>query len=197
MRREIAVSERFYAPGSELSTEHTHRRMDRDCPASGARTAQATLFRHQAVRRGASVFARPSQDVPRYALLPLSREKPSSHLLSSRADGTDGGLKRLRIYGHPTSPLSTPLTPSSIPALPLTVEAFKPFGSVIQGFSLPTSAPKGIEVSVANQGTAAKFHRMALVDSSAKVCVERHDAVLDVSAGGVFEVKEMVKCVTA
>lgn len=48
-----------------------------------------------------------------------------------------------------------------IPALPLTPEAFKPYGQVVQGFSLPTSAPKGIHVNIANQGTAFKFHRLA------------------------------------
>ena len=50
----------------------------------------------------------------------------------------DGGLKRLRVYGRPTP---SPLPVDTIPALPLTVEAFRPFGSVIQGFSLDTSAP--------------------------------------------------------
>jgi allantoicase len=45
----------------------------------------------------------------------------------------------------------------------LTAEAFKPYGQVIQAYSLPSSAPKGTDVSIANQGTAAKFHRLAHV----------------------------------
>jgi allantoicase len=48
----------------------------------------------------------------------------------------------------------------------VTVESFKPYGDVIQGFDLDTSAPKGIDVSIANQGTAFKFHRMAKVEET-------------------------------
>jgi len=51
----------------------------------------------------------------------------------------------------------------TLPAQPLTVEAFKPYGHVIQGYSLPSSAPKGIDVTVVNQGTASKFHRLGQV----------------------------------
>ncbi|ORX40249.1 allantoicase [Kockovaella imperatae] len=77
----------------------------------------------------------------------------------------DGGLKRLRVYGHPFAPGQT-IAPTAltIPALPLTPEAFAPYGQVIQGFSLPTSAPKGSHVTIANQGTAFKVHRMLKVE---------------------------------
>jgi allantoicase len=86
----------------------------------------------------------------------------------------DGGLKRLRIYGHPfappspstSQPGSTPTLPPTIPLLPLTYEAFKPYGQVIQGYSFPSSAPKGIHVTTANQGTASKFHRLAKITHS-------------------------------
>ncbi len=56
------------------------------------------------------------------------------------------------------------MIPSAIPiieALPLTYETFLPYGNVIQGYSTPTAAPKGIAKTPANQGTAAKYHRMA------------------------------------
>jgi allantoicase len=85
----------------------------------------------------------------------------------------DGGLKRLRIYGHPiaSSPSPSPQTASlpgdlTIPALPLTVESFKPYGDVIQGYSFKSSAPKGTDVTVANQGTAFKFNRLAKVEET-------------------------------
>ncbi|WVQ72811.1 allantoicase [Cryptococcus sp. DSM 104548] len=78
----------------------------------------------------------------------------------------DGGSKRVRIFGHPLDPTSPDARSTSeeliIPALPLTPETFKEYGEVIQGFSLSTSAPKGINVNIANQGTAFKFHRLAL-----------------------------------
>jgi allantoicase len=71
------------------------------------------------------------------------------------------------VFGYPYAP-STPTatiapTTLTIPALPLTTEAFKPYGQVIQAYSFPSSAPKGTDVSIANQGTAAKFHRLAHV----------------------------------
>lgn len=54
----------------------------------------------------------------------------------------------------------------TIPAVPLTREAFAPFGDVIQAWSNPLSAPKGIRVTSANQGTAHKFHSLSRVVSS-------------------------------
>ncbi|WWC88844.1 allantoicase [Kwoniella dendrophila CBS 6074] len=83
----------------------------------------------------------------------------------------DGGSKRVRVYGYPLSPsssVSTSLPGSSaeeitLPVLPLTYEAFKPYGQVIQGYSFSTSAPKGISTTSANQGTATKFHRLGKI----------------------------------
>ena len=53
-----------------------------------------------------------------------------------------------------------------IPALPLTPEAFAPFGHVIQAYSNPHSAPRGVRITPANQGSAMKFHKLAPVESS-------------------------------
>jgi allantoicase len=82
---------------------------------------------------------------------------------------SDGGTKRLRIYGYPMSEHYEPHTQQAqfqtltIPALPLTPEAFKPYGQVIQGHSPAFGAPKGVAVTSANQGTAYKFHRLSNV----------------------------------
>jgi allantoicase len=51
-----------------------------------------------------------------------------------------------------------------VEALPLTYEAFLPFGRVNQAFSVPTAAPRGIAKTPANQGTACKYHKMALLE---------------------------------
>jgi allantoicase len=53
-------------------------------------------------------------------------------------------------------------------ALPLTYEAFLPYGRVAQAYSTPTAAPRGIVKTTANQGTAAKYHKMALVEDDYK-----------------------------
>lgn len=108
--------------------------------------------------------------------LDIERNIPRNQVFSHIRFSTypDGGLKRLRVFGHPISPegaassasQTTVSGPPTIHCLPLTVEAFKPYGDVIQGFSLPTSAPKGIDATIANQGTAFKFHRMAKVEET-------------------------------
>ena len=58
-------------------------------------------------------------------------------------------------------PISDPIP--SLVAEPLTVEAFKPYGDVIQGFSTAEEA-SGIDVTYGNGGTALKFNRMAKIE---------------------------------
>lgn len=80
----------------------------------------------------------------------------------------------MRIMGYqaPTENESMALRPAShqtkdiphVEALPLTYEAFLPYGRVIQAFSGPTAAPRGIAKTTANQGTACKYHKMALLE---------------------------------
>jgi allantoicase len=101
----------------------------------------------------------------------VERDVPHDQVFSHVRLSTypDGGLKRLRIYGYPIAASSARIAltePLTIPALPLTPETFKPFGDVIQGFSFQSSAPKGTDVTIANQGTAFKFHRLAKVEQT-------------------------------
>ncbi|KAJ9112719.1 hypothetical protein QFC22_006221 [Naganishia vaughanmartiniae] len=84
----------------------------------------------------------------------------------------DGGLKRVRIMGYQASADESSALPAShqtrdilhVEALPLTYEAFLPYGRVIQAFSGPTAAPRGIAKTTANQGTACKYHKMVLME---------------------------------
>lgn len=128
----------------------------------------------------------------------------------------DGGIKRVRVIGKKVeavapsegipaedlSPLPIPSTSSlmanssakvvKIPVLPLTPEAFKPFGDVIQGYSDLTAAPKGTKITKANAGTADKFHKQTLLASSypseahatAGISVYRCQPLKDVAADG-------------
>lgn len=101
------------------------------------------------------------------------------------------------------SPITTPLSPSmspsplpsqvtAVPVLPLTPEAFAPFGQVIQGYSDLTAAPKGTKITPANAGTANKFHKLSLLKSSypaesgatAGVSVYRCQPLADINADG-------------
>lgn len=108
----------------------------------------------------------------------------------------DGGIKRIRILGKlannegipdssgtvgkavlvETKPgfsasrlepeSSSTVNGSVIPALPLTPEAFAAFGQVIQAWADVNATPKAIKVTPANQGSATKFHKLSLLDSS-------------------------------
>ena len=94
----------------------------------------------------------------------------------------DGGLKRIRILGRKAQPSSLPSSTAAheaiaarmptptvqsnitmIPVLPITTEAFAPYGQVIQAYA---SRPEGIKVTPANAGTADKFHKLTLPNSS-------------------------------
>jgi allantoicase len=68
--------------------------------------------------------------------------------------------KRLSLSTPPSEQIAT------IPILPLTPEAFAPFGQVIQAYTDHNAAPRGVKITPANQGTASKFHKLALLDSS-------------------------------
>ncbi|KZT71006.1 Allantoicase [Daedalea quercina L-15889] len=85
-----------------------------------------------------------------------------------------------------------------IPALPLTPEAFAPFGQVVQAYSDLTAvpSPRTTRITGANQGTAVKFHKLALLESSystdagatAGISMYRCKPI-DVAAGGQWEIK--------
>jgi allantoicase len=101
----------------------------------------------------------------------------------------DGGIKRVRLIGRradmsrtstaepvnvstaaisaaPEAPQTASQGTTTIPALPLTPEAFAPFGQVIQAYGDHNARPKGIRVTPANGGTASKFHKLSLLTSS-------------------------------
>ncbi|EIW63327.1 allantoicase [Trametes versicolor FP-101664 SS1] len=140
----------------------------------------------------------------------------------------DGGIKRVRVLGRRVSPINaagdaqaahpadaiaddggsgaTSVRPAAaqtssgplIPALPLTPEAFAPFGQVVQAYADVNAVPdpRNTRVTGANQGTATKFHKLAPLVSSypegsgatAGLSVYRCKPV-DVQPGGEWEVK--------
>lgn len=105
----------------------------------------------------------------------------------------DGGAKRVRVFGSkvPTLGEEIPmhgfehadaldrilqvnevladennLCLRKVLALPLTPEAFAPFGQVIQSYADITSAPRAVKITQANFGTASKYHKLSLLQSS-------------------------------
>lgn len=129
-----------------------------------------------------------------YFVLDNVQGKPYTHVKATIYP--DGGLKRIRVIGKriggdevatttnlqasgapdlgneiiPKTSSSTKPTPSPnpirIPVVPLTPEAFAPFGNVIQAYEDHAAAPRGTIITPANAGTASKFHKLALPDSS-------------------------------
>jgi len=91
----------------------------------------------------------------------------------------DGGLKRVRILGRRaemnTESKATVFAKAvcsdgdaeivTISVVPLTADAYKPYGQVIQGYG-SDSVPCGLKVTPANGGTAQKFHKLSLLNSS-------------------------------
>ncbi|KAJ7703008.1 galactose-binding domain-like protein [Mycena rosella] len=130
----------------------------------------------------------------------------------------DGGIKRVRIIGakghgastHPktTDPAELVEVPAAValslnnmlvPVLPLTPEAFAPFGQVIQAYGDHGAAPKGTKITPANQGSASKFHKLSLLASSypseagatAGLSVYRCNPLEGIAADGTTELKVM------
>ncbi|KAF9222767.1 Allantoicase [Gyrodon lividus] len=99
----------------------------------------------------------------------------------------DGGIKRVRIIGTrgastgqaaataslafvdndeqsvpAVKKVASSMIGKIIPVLPLTPEAFAPYGQVIQAYGDHAAAPPGTKITPANGGTASKFHKLAL-----------------------------------
>ena len=115
----------------------------------------------------------------------------------------------MRIFGYRASSYSAQNLPAThtanpvpqLEALPLTYEAFLPYGRVAQAYSVPTAAPRGVPKTPANQGTACKYHKMALVeDDYKKDGSENHRTIISVmtaqpkvQTGSVWDVVQLEK----
>ncbi|KAI0358415.1 allantoicase [Trametes cingulata] len=123
------------------------------------------------------------------------RDAQAAHVADAIADDGGSGAPSERPDGAKDASFAPgPL----IPALPLTPEAFAPFGKVVQAYADVNAVPdpRNTRVTGANQGTATKFHKLALLESSyppgsgatAGLSVYRCKPI-DVGPGGEWEVK--------
>ncbi|KAJ7076315.1 galactose-binding domain-like protein [Mycena belliarum] len=130
----------------------------------------------------------------------------------------DGGIKRVRIIGsrgrgntlhtrtqeqaetlEVSAAVVAPHGAICIPVLPLTPEAFAPFGQVIQAYDDHNAVPKGTKITPANQGSASKFHKLSLLASSypsearatAGLSVYRCKPLEEIATNGTAEVRVM------
>lgn len=81
-------------------------------------------------------------------------------------------------------------------ALPLTPEGFSGFGQVIQGYGDVTAAPPNVRITGANQGSAHKFHKISLLESSYPAEVQATTGLsvyrcqpIDAKPGGCWDIK--------
>ena len=98
-----------------------------------------------------------------------------------------------------SGPSTTPgATGPVIPALPLTPEAFSSFGRVVQAYGdlNAVPSPRTTRITGANQGTAVKFHKLALLESSYPAEAEATAGLsvyrckpIDLTSDGRWEVK--------
>ena len=81
-------------------------------------------------------------------------------------------------------------------ALPLTPEGFAAFGQVVQGYGDVNAVPRSVRVTGANQGSAHKFHKISLLESSYPVDVQATTGLsvyrcqpIDAKPGGRWDIK--------
>jgi allantoicase len=120
----------------------------------------------------------------------------------------DGGVQRVRVIGRKSDMtkstvsashlvLSSSVSPprTVLRVHPLTSEAFAPFGQVLQAYG--TDAPEGIRITPANGGSASKFHKLALLESSyptgsaatTGISIYRCKPSTDIADDGTLELK--------
>ena len=107
----------------------------------------------------------------------------------------DGGVKRVRVIGtQSVAPHVEGI--KLLDALPLTPEGFVTFGQVVQGYKDLNAVPRGVRVTGANQGSALKFHKLSLLESSYPADVQATTGLsvyrcqpIDAKLGGHWDVK--------
>jgi allantoicase len=81
-------------------------------------------------------------------------------------------------------------------ALPLSPEVFAAFGQVVQGYEDLSAVPRSVRVTSANQGSAHKFHKISLLESSYPDNVQATTGLsvyrcqlIDAKPGGHWDIK--------
>lgn len=103
-------------------------------------------------RRAASLSSLPPADRMPQPSLTSAESSSASTSSSSAASFASKGTSR---------------NPPAIPALPLTSEAFAPYGFVIQSYPNPHHVPRGIKINSANFGSATKYNRLSPITALA------------------------------
>ena len=111
--------------------------------------------------------------------------------------GGDGvPLARLYFYPEDRSAAISGGEVKVLHALPLTPEGFAVFGQVVQGYKDMNAVPRNVRVTSANQGSAQKFHKISLLESSYPADVQATTGLsvyrcqpIDAKPGGHWDIK--------
>lgn len=101
------------------------------------------------IGRRAVTGVKPSSRIPRPQLTPDNLQVLGA-ITASGANSTVG---------------SQSTSAPTIPALPLTAEAFAQYGYVVQSYPNPHHVPKGVKIQSVNQGSATKYNRLSPISA--------------------------------
>ena len=125
-------------------------------------------------------------------------ETATTDSTQGEAKPNDDAVCLVRLYHETADPKSEVLggKVKHLPALSLSPEAFAAFGQVVQGYEDPAAAPRNVRVTKANQGSAYKFHKISLLESSYPENVEATTGLsvyrcqpIDAKPGGHWDIK--------
>lgn len=132
-------------------------------------------------------------------LTSIEGETPMTITTQGESGCGSDAVHQVRLYRGPADPRDGMLScrkVKTLPALPLSPEAFAAFGQVVQGYDDLNAAPPNVHVTSANQGLAHKFHKISLLESSYLENVQATTGLsvyrcqpIDAKLGGHWDIK--------
>jgi allantoicase len=132
------------------------------------------------------------------SLAPSEEGMPTAGAAEGESRCGDVGVRLGRSYAFPKdrSAVLDGGKVKALRALPLTPEGFAAFGQVVQGYRDLNAVPRSVRVTVANQGSAYKFHKVSLLESSYPEDVQVTSGLsvyrcqpIDAKSGGHWDIK--------
>jgi allantoicase len=118
---------------------------------------KVTIYPDGGIKRVRVIGRRVVLDDPTASVTVAPTSDANNHVTLNYHSSTDGAVA--------SKAGEAPRT-TTVPLLPLTPEAFAPYGQVLQAYSDHAAVPKGIRITPANGGTANKFHKLSLLHST-------------------------------
>ncbi|KAH9832168.1 allantoicase [Rhodofomes roseus] len=149
-------------PRTKLGPHRQHHFQLHNVDGKAFTHVRATIYPDGGLKRVRIVGRRAGGDITAPVLSGAAGESAAAN-----TQATEDSASTTVPTAHSLQSAVNPAGPT-IPALPLTPEAFAPFGQVIQAYSdlNAVPSPRSTRITGANQGTAVKFHKLALLESA-------------------------------